>query len=89
MPILMTTPDISAETCDGAAACAGGSQKCNGTRPALTPKPTSASARTALRAAPAARVPCGERGKLQSPVSRASVANIAKSASVAVCVATM
>ena len=38
MPILMTTPDISAETWLGAAACAAGSQECSGIAPALMPK---------------------------------------------------
>ena len=40
MPILMTTPDMREETWLGAAAWAGGSQKCRGKMPALKPKPT-------------------------------------------------
>ena len=37
------TPLISAETGEGAAGCASGSQTCSGSRPALAPKPNSAS----------------------------------------------
>ncbi len=40
--VLSMTPLISAETGDGAAGCASGSQTCSGTRPALAPKPSSA-----------------------------------------------
>ena len=36
------TPLISAETGEGAAGCASGSQMCNGRRPAFAPKPKSA-----------------------------------------------
>ena len=43
MPVLIITPDMSAETWDGAAGCASGSQTWNGTSPALVPKPTTAS----------------------------------------------
>ena len=39
MPVLIITPDISAETCDGAAGWASGSQTCSGKRPAFMPKP--------------------------------------------------
>ena len=39
MPVLIITPDISAETCDGAAGCASGSQTCIGKSPAFMPKP--------------------------------------------------
>ena len=37
------TPLISADTGDGAAGCASGSQTCSGTIPAFAPKPNSAS----------------------------------------------
>src|SRR4026207_2135652 len=40
MPSLIITPDISAETCEGATGCARGSQTCNGIIPALVPNPT-------------------------------------------------
>ena len=42
MPILMSTPDMTAETWLGALAWAPGSQTCSGMMPALKPKPTSA-----------------------------------------------
>jgi hypothetical protein len=53
MPVLIIIPDISADTCDGAAGCASGSQMCMGISPALVPKPTSAS----RKAMPAVAVP--------------------------------
>ena len=37
------TPLISADTGDGAAGCASGSQACSGSSPALAPKPNNAS----------------------------------------------
>ncbi len=43
MAVFSITPLISAETGDGAAGCASGSQTCSGTIPALAPKPNSAS----------------------------------------------
>ena len=46
MPVLSSTPDMSAETWLGAAAWAPGSQKWSGTRPAFRPKPKSASPKT-------------------------------------------
>ena len=49
MPILITTPDMSAETWLGATGCAIGSQTCSGTMPALEPKPKSASKKIASR----------------------------------------
>ena len=42
------TPDMSAETWDGAAGCASGSQACSGTSPALVPKPRKASPKATL-----------------------------------------
>ena len=50
MPVLITIPDIRADTWLGADACAGGSQKCIGTTPALKPNPTSASRSTVATA---------------------------------------
>ncbi len=57
MPVLIMTPLMSADTCDGAAGCASGSQTCSGTIPAFVPKPTSAR----MKAAPAARPPAAPR----------------------------
>src|SRR5438067_715314 len=61
-------PDITAETCVGAAGCASGSQMWRGMKPAFTPKPTIARRKMALapvavRAPPApneskSSVPC-------------------------------
>ena len=48
-PILITTPDIRAETWLGATGCAMGSHTCSGAMPALVPKPRSASANAASR----------------------------------------
>ena len=50
MPVLMSTPDMSAETLLGATGCAAGSQMCSGTMPALTPKPKRKSKNAAFRA---------------------------------------
>ena len=54
-------PDISADTGPGAAACAGGSQTCNGASPALDPAPITTSTSTAT-----ARVPCGGCARIES-----------------------
>ena len=47
MAVFSITPLIIADTGEGAAGCASGSQTCSGTRPALAPKPTSASRKAA------------------------------------------
>ena len=65
MPVLSSTPDITAETWLGAAAWAPGSQKWSGTRPALRPNPTSASSASHEAAAPLERSPLqAEKSKL-------------------------
>src|ERR1035437_4461481 len=78
----MTMPDITAETCDGAAAWAGGSQKWNGTARALSPNPNVASAK--IRAVPCDK--CGAAAasavNVQSSLDRLQSANITNSASV-------
>jgi hypothetical protein len=43
MAVFSMTPLIIADTGEGAAGCASGSQTCTGSRPALAPKPNSAS----------------------------------------------
>ena len=48
MPVLIITPDMRAETCDGAAGCALGSQMCRGIIPALMPNPISAGRKIAF-----------------------------------------
>src|SRR6478735_6878839 len=86
----MTMPDIIADTWLGAAACAGGSQKCIGTNPALNPNPTSASNSTdAIAPADSVGDTAARESNDQSFADTPHVANIAKSANVAVCVATM
>ncbi len=50
MPILITTPDMTAETWLGAEACADGSHECNGITPALMPNARSASRKSAVPA---------------------------------------
>ncbi len=47
MAVLSITPLISADTGDGAAGCASGSQTCSGSTPALAPKPNTASRKPA------------------------------------------
>ncbi len=42
MPVLIITPLITADTCEGAAGWASGSQTCIGMKPALVPKPITA-----------------------------------------------
>ena len=51
MPILVMMPDNGAETDEGAAGCASGSQEWSGTRPALTAKPARQHSRPAWMAA--------------------------------------
>src|SRR5216683_2954319 len=48
MPILITTPDMSAETCVGALAWAGGSQTWSGMTPAFVPNPSTARRKSAV-----------------------------------------
>ena len=43
MPVLIITPDITADTGLGAAGCASGNQPWSGIRPAFNPKPISPS----------------------------------------------
>ena len=66
MPVLIMTPDISAETWDGAAGCALGSQTCSGMMPALTPKPISAEIKIAfLTSGEAAAMPLADRFEIK------------------------
>ena len=87
-PILITTPDISADTWLGATGCAIGSHTCSGTTPALAPKPRSASTKTASRT-------CGVRDAdriaakevVRSPADRRR--NVATSAAKLACMIAM
>ncbi len=64
------TPDISAETCEGAAGCAPGSQMWNGMMPAFAPKPMSAKINTAFfRDWGAADMPFPIAAKSNEPVA--------------------
>src|SRR5438034_8492389 len=67
------TPDITADTCDGAAGCASGSQTWNGMKPAFDPKPTTE--RTNRSPTPEAAV---KRSKSSEPVPRPSRMNRAR-----------
>ena len=57
MPVLIITPLITAETCEGAAGWASGSQTCMGMKPALVPKPTRARRKRTPPAPPRRREP--------------------------------
>ena len=70
---------MTAETCDGVAACAPGSQKWSGMSPALRPKPTSASANANDARGPAPDSPCIAANS-NDPAVCLSSANSAKSA---------
>src|SRR5206468_657901 len=48
MAVLIMTPLMSAETGEGAAGCASGSQACSGIMPAFAPKPKKASRKAAV-----------------------------------------
>jgi hypothetical protein len=61
-PALWITPDISADTWAGAAACARGSQEWNGKNADLSPKLASSSRNTRLRSDPG--LACSQRPKL-------------------------
>ena len=77
MPILIITPDMTADTWLGAIVCALGNQTCNGITPALMPKPTSARM----------KIPVAIAGLIE-PLAARNKANIANRTNVAVCVAT-
>ena len=71
MPVLIITPDITADTGLGAAGCASGSQTWNGTKPAFVPKPTSAS----RNRPPAEPAGAANAAKSCEPVARPSRKN--------------
>jgi hypothetical protein len=87
-PILITTPDIRAETWLGATGCAIGSHTCSGAIPALVPNPSSASTNAASRA-PGARMADRIEAKemVRSPADRSR--NIAVRAAKPACVTAM
>ncbi len=78
-------PDIKADTGLGAIGCARGSHKCSGTIPALVPKPTNASRKTAVRSAGvikaalariSAKLPACGRNNRKAPITAAAPACI-------------
>ena len=86
MPVLIITPDMSAETWMGATGWARGSQTWSGIRPALVPNPTSEQDEDAGRAPSAAalRRRPAERGEVERARRRAaSIANATRMAAVA------
>ena len=78
---------MSAETWLGAAACAPGSQKWSGTRPALRPKPRSASVQSQLAFAPV-EPRCCQPAKSKVPLALPTIEKKAKMAKVPACAAT-
>jgi hypothetical protein len=78
MPILMRTPDITADTWLGALACAGGSQTWNGITPALMPKATRASRNSTLLA-PRPMLEGATAARSKDPVRACSAAKVASS----------
>jgi len=83
MPVLIMTPDITADTCEGAAGWASGSHTWKGMNPALVPNPTTARMKSSPppEAAP-------KRSKSSEPVPRPSRMNNTSSHAVPRCVAT-
>ena len=88
MPVLIITPESTAETCEGADECAPGSQEWSGIMPALIPKPRSPSGRTSRHHSGRARRDAWRLGNVRSGDWLPHRANIATSARVAACVAT-
>ena len=82
-PILIITPEKTADTCDGAAACASGSQKCSGTTPALRPNAKSARVSTAAPCPGRTGAAAASASKVRSCACAPQTANRAKRASVA------
>ena len=76
MPVLMSTPDMSAEMLLGAAGCASGSQTWSGMMPALTPKPTKKSTKSSVArrradaSAPASSASKRQRAGRRTPARR-------------------
>ena len=73
MPVLIITPDISAETWLGAAGWASGSQTWNGMTPALVPKPTSASRKQTLAASGERPRPSASKSSEEREASRKNI----------------
>ncbi len=83
------TPDSTAETCEGAAAWAPGSQKCSGTAPALRPNPSSASTSATVCAVPGDRLPSPSSLNVLPAACALRAANMPMRASVLRWVSTM
>ena len=89
MPILIMTPDMSAEILDGAAGCASGSQIWNGMMPALTPNPIVAQRKTIDWTAVGRRDPGSLNApKLNEPVWEKRITNMTTRRAVPRCVMT-
>ena len=84
---MIITPDISADTCEGATGWARGSQTWSGIAPAFVPKPTTTRMKTRSRAiggSPAAAAP--KPPKPDDPAEDARIAKATTMAAVARCV---
>ena len=84
MPVLIITPLITADTCEGAAGWASGSQTCIGMKPAFVPKPITASRNSTPLGAGAAE----SRSKSSDPAFWPNSRNIANEKAVPRCMAT-
>src|ERR1035437_8907041 len=85
MPVLIITPDMTAETWDGATGWARGSQTWNGMAPAFVAKPTQTRTRAMLRVAsdrPGAAA-CQAAKSSCPPAAPARIANATRIAAVA------
>ena len=85
MPVLMRTPDISAEILVGAAGCASGNQTWSGTIPALTPNPMKKNANKMCRIGSIAAPPESSVANDREPCADASIRNPAIKKPVARC----
>jgi hypothetical protein len=88
MPVLIMTPDITAETWDGATGCARGNQMWSGNAPAFVAKPTSKSTSATSRATGAmlGAATCQAAKSSPPPALDASNAKPIRIAAVATCV---
>ena len=88
MPVLIITPDIRADTCDGATGWASGNQMCIGTKPALVPNPIRASTNTRLIIGRPACAMGEKESKSNDPPCPAISTNITSRSALPRCVAT-
>jgi len=81
------TPDMSADTCDGATGCAFGSQTWSGMAPALVPNQTSSRTKTTSHTGAGSRGAAAPKAPNDvDPASAPRMANATMRAAVATCV---